>query len=279
MTNPVVLVPLDGSPGALSALPVARRLAGLQNSPLRILHVTDETRPLGETAKSLGLEPADLRGATLEVCNGGPADRIVAVAEDREANLLVMSAQAAEVETIGAATLAAICGACCPVVLVNPNRTWDDWGLKRILALHDGSPSISGALEPAAELARATDAELIVLQVASDKRALEPGSIAPPAYVDQVQHSWPAWSEEFLHRLACLCPLAGVRVRLLVAHGDPAGETARVAGEESADLIVLAWKGPWEAPHAKTLKTLLRDAPCPIMVTRAAKPSDAPALA
>jgi nucleotide-binding universal stress UspA family protein len=278
MTDPVVLVPLDGSPNALCALPVARRLADLLKAPLRILHVSEESRPLGETAKSLGLETADLRGATLEVCNGRPADRILAAAADRGAALIVMSAQAAEADATGVTPLAAICEACCPVVLVNPAGARDGWALKRMLAPHDGSPAVSHALGSATELARQAGAELIVLQVAHDVRALETGSIAPPAYLDQVQHSWPVWSEEFLHRLASICPIAGVRVRVRVAHGEPAAETTRVAGEELADLIVLAWKGRWEAPHAATLKALLRDAPCPIMVTRMAKRGDGLAL-
>ena len=139
-----------------------------------------------------------------------------------------------------------------------------------MLAAHDGSPSVSGALGPAAELAREAGAELVVLQVAAETRPLETGSIAPLAYLDQVQHEWPAWSREFLHRLACHCQLAGIPVRLLVAHGDPAEETIRVAGAEAVDLIVLAWRGYWEGPRASTLKAVLQGAPCPVMVTRVA---------
>lgn len=276
MTHPVVLVPLDGSPSALQALPVARRLAELQKASLRILHVTEETRPLGETAQSLGLEPADLRGATLEVCGGDPADRILAAAAERGASLIVMCAGPAH--ATGGASLGVICGAACPVVLVNPAAARDGWALRRMLAPHDGSPAVSTALGPATELARQAGAEFLVLQVADEARALEPGSIAAPRYLDQVQHTWPVWSEEFLQRLASTCPLTDVRVRLLVAHGEPATETLRVAGEESADLIVLAWKGRWAAPHAATLKTLLRDAPCPIMVTREATRGDGGSL-
>jgi nucleotide-binding universal stress UspA family protein len=271
MTGPVVLVPLDGSKSSLCALPVARRVADLEQAPVRILHVNNETRPLGETAGRLGLEPADLRGATLEVRAGAPADAILATAAERKACLIVMSAHTAAVRpagAIGAAALAVLRGAGCPVVLVDPARSQGGWTLKRMLAPHDGSPAVSDALRPAARLARAAGAELAVLQVADGPRALEVGSIAPPAYVDQVQHSWPAWSGEFLQRLASLCPLADVRVRLLVAHGEPADETIRVAREESADLVVLAWKGRWEAPHASTVKAVLRGAPCPVMVTR-----------
>lgn len=271
MTDPVVLVPLDGSKNALTALPIARRLADLERAPVRILHVTEETAPLDKTADALGLETADLHGAALDVRPGSPADAILAAAAERGASLIVMCAHTADVRpvgAIGAAARAVLCGARCPVVLVNPVRAPDDWALRRVLAPHDGSPAVSNALGPAARLAREAGAELIVLQVAHETRALEAGSMPAPAYLDQLQHSWPVWSGEFLQRLGSVCQLTDVQVRLLVGHGEPADETLRVAGEQSADLIVLAWRGHWEAPHASTLKALLQGAPCPIMVTR-----------
>jgi nucleotide-binding universal stress UspA family protein len=274
MTDAVVLVPLDGSKHALGALPIARRLAELARASVRILHVTEEIGPLDKTGASLGLEPADLRGATLEVRAGTPAaEAILAAAAERGATLIVMCAYTADMgpaSAIGAAALAVLSGAQCPVVLVGPTGAPASWALRRLLALHDGSPSVSDALRPAAELAHEARAELVVLQVAGDERALETGSMPPPMYLDQVQHGWPMWSEEFLQRLACLCPLADVPVRLRVAHGEPAAETIRVAGEESADLIVLAWKGRWEARYASRLNAMLLGAPCPVMVTRAA---------
>ena len=41
---------------------------------------------------------------------------------------------------------------------------------------------------------------------------------------------------------------------------------------QNADLIVLAWKGRWDAPHAPTLKAVLQGASCPILVTRIVAP-------
>jgi nucleotide-binding universal stress UspA family protein len=229
MTDTVVLVSVDGSKDALGALPVAKRLA-------------------------------ELRGVPLEVRTIPPAEASLA-----RAGLIVMGASSAgPAGAIGEATLAVLRAAHCPVVLVGP--TPGDWALRRVLALHDGSPTVSDALRPAAELARAAGAELIVLQVAGGECAQEAGSIAPPVYLDQIQHSWPAWSREFLHRLASLCPLADIPVRLRVEHGELADETVRVASEESADLIVLAWAAPWN--DAGALQALLRAAPCPVMVTR-----------
>ncbi|HEY1878402.1 MAG TPA: universal stress protein [Caulobacteraceae bacterium] len=269
MTDAVVLVPLDGSKRALGVLPVARRLAGLAKAHLRIVHATEADRPLGETAGALGLQAADLRGATLEARAGNPAEAIVTAAADCGSRLIVMSPRSADVGPAGAISdtaLAVLRAATCPVVLVDPTRAPGAWDLRRMLALHDGSPAVSHALGQVADLVREAGAELMVLQVAHDALALEAGSIAPPAYVDQVQHSWPAWSAEFLHRLGSICLLEAVSVRLLLGHGEPADEMVRMAGEESADLIVLAWKG--RSDDASTLKAVLRDASCPVMVTR-----------
>jgi nucleotide-binding universal stress UspA family protein len=239
MANPVLLVPPEGWTSA-GGRPVAQRLA-------------------------------ELTGATLEVSSGGPAEVILAEAADRGAGLIVMCARSPDESPaggIGAAALAVLRGAPCPLVLVDPARALESWKLGRLLAPHDGSPAVSDALGPAIACARNAGAEMIVLQVDHDALVLETGSIAPPAYVDQVQHTWPAWSGEFLQRLAGCNPLGDLRVRLLVGHGEPAAETFRVAAEEAADLIVLAWKGRWEAPHASTLKAMLNGAPCPVMVLR-----------
>ncbi|MFZ3180056.1 MAG: universal stress protein [Methylocystis silviterrae] len=97
----------------------------------------------------------------------------------------------------------------------------------------------------------------------------EPGSLTTPRYVDQPQHEWPAWSSEFVERLACICPLGHLHVRLFLAHGDPATEILRLTEKQSTDLVVLAWRGRWEVPHAAILKDILRESRRPIMMVRA----------
>ena len=74
---------------------------------------------------------------------------------------------------------------------------------------------------------------------------------------------------EFIERLACICPLGHLHVRMFLAHGDPAAEILRLSERQSTDLIVLAWRGKWETPRATTLKDILREARCPVMVVRA----------
>src|SRR5690606_7582719 len=159
-------------------------------------------------------------------------------------------------------------GAVMPVVLVNPELDLSGWKIRKVLAPHEGSPSNSETVRPGAELAELASAELIILHVAAAGAAApqERGSIGPPAYLDQPQHEWPAWAGEFLERLACVCPMAALRVRLLLGQGEPAGEILRVAGEAAVDLILLTWKGRWAPGRAKTLKQVVREAPCPVMV-------------
>ena len=109
-----------------------------------------------------------------------------------------------------------------------------------------------GRVFAGAQLARRAGAELIVLQVVAADAPILSGrdSLAPPLYVDQPQHEWSAWAAEFIERLGCVCPLAGLRVRLMLGRGTPAAEILRVARAHVADLIVLAWKGGWGPERA-----------------------------
>jgi nucleotide-binding universal stress UspA family protein len=246
MTEPVVLVAMDGSDNAANALPIARRLAELAKARVQTLQVSAQAGPSAEAIHSAALR-----------CG---------------ARLIVMCVPAADAQAAGAlgdAAAAVIGAAACPVVLVDPTRAPADWTLRRVLAAHDGSPSVSEALKPAAELAREAGAEFVVLHMADAERSLETGSIAPPMYLDQVQHGWPAWSDEFLQRLGCICPLADTPTRLLVRQGELAAETIRAARDEAVDLVVLTWRARWEAPQASMLAAMLQGAPCPVMVARA----------
>jgi trehalose/maltose hydrolase-like predicted phosphorylase/nucleotide-binding universal stress UspA family protein len=151
-----------------------------------------------------------------------------------------------------------------------PERGSVPWDLQHVLVPHDGTPTTSAALQPAAEIAEHAGAELLVAHVTDVKPApAEPGSFTTPGYVDQPQHEWPAWSNEFAQRLACICPLGHLHVRIFLAHGNPAAEIMRLAKEQSTDLIILAWRGVWEYPRAAIFKQVMGEARCPIMVVRA----------
>lgn len=279
MSNPVILVPLDASELALSTLPVAKVLCAIEQTSLRMLHVGEERRSDEELRSRLGREARQIRGSTFDIRSGSPAAEILQVAKDTKPRLIVMCrhSSAKPEKLLGRTAMKVLQDAPCPVVLVPPERGATPWHLHHILVPHDGTPTTSAALQPAAQLADQAGAELVVAHVTDVALApAELGSLTAPRYVDQPQHEWPAWTSEFARRLACVCSLGHLHVRILLAHGNPAAEILNLSAKLTTDLIVVAWRGRWEAPRATTFKDLLRQAHCPIMVLRANAPdSDA----
>jgi nucleotide-binding universal stress UspA family protein len=112
-------------------------------------------------------------------------------------------------------------------------------------------------------------AEIIVLHVATP--GLEPpvelGTLVSPRYVDQPQHEWPAWAQEFLDRLRAVGGARnGVDGRLAVARGDAGAAILEFARE--SDLIVMGWRGVLEPDRARTMQRVIRDTVCPVIVFR-----------
>ena len=271
MSEPVILVPLDGSKQALSALPVAKVLGEIERAALHILHVGEHELTADELRGRLGREAPVLDGFTIDARVGTPAVEILQVAGEMKPRVIVMCKHSGTErgKMLGRTAMKVLHDAPCPVVLVPPERGETPWHLQHVLVPHDGTPSTSAALQPAAELAEHGRAELLVVHVTDIRAApAEAGSLTTPRYVDQPQHEWPAWTTEFLNRLACICPLGHLHARIFLAHGDTAAEILRLSERQSTDLIVLAWRGIWEAPRAATLKDILREAHCPIMVVR-----------
>ena len=272
MSEPIILIPLDGSEHALAALPVAKVLGDVERASLRIFHVADRRPAAGELPPTLRLEELALDDSTIDLSVGEPAAEILLIAGEIKPRLIVMCTHTAakREKVLGSTAMNVVRNAACPVVLVAPERGSIPWQLQHVLVPHDGTPTTSAALPPVVELARHAGAELLLAHVAEAKPAPgEPGSFTTPGYVDQPQHEWPAWSSEFIKRVACICPLDHLHVRTFLAHGDPAAEILRLAREQSTDLIALAWRGAWEAPRAAVFRRVIGEAGCLVMVVRA----------
>jgi nucleotide-binding universal stress UspA family protein len=267
-----VVVPLDGSRHALAALPVAKAVVELEGATLHVVHVGVEGVPPIAALERVGLTTAELHGAVLDTAIGDAAVAITQAARERGPAIVVMctyTAASAD-KIVGRTTLSVLKDAPCPVVLVRPERDVAPWAIRRILLPHDGTPTTSAAIRPAAELARRAGAELSVLHVAAPgaRVSREPGALTTSRYVDQVQHEWPAWESEFLDRLAGLSPIDALNVRMFLACGAPDEEVLRAAAQQSSDLIVLAWRGVWDA-HGAIVKAIVYGAPCPVLILRA----------
>lgn len=275
MKAPCILVPLDASRSSAVALPVAKHLAELLEGTIHLLHVSTDTAAPTEVLRRIGVSTTEVRGSILSSRVGDPARGVLESADELDAGLIVMcthtAASSPASEVLGHTARTVLERAPCPVVLVRPDRDVVPWPLRRVLLPHDGTPTTSAAIRPAVDLARAADAGLDVLHVACPGTGLPPerGALAPPRYVDQPQHEWPAWLGEFLERLDSIAPLASIDVRMWLARGVPGQEVLRTAAEQCDDLIVLAWHGAWEGKHASTVKAVLQGARAPVMICRA----------
>ena len=271
---PVIIVPLDGSAHATAAMPVAKALADLDGATLHFVHVAEPIIPPRELLEMVGLTSEQLHGSVIEQAAGAPAASIVRLAREWQGAPIVMCSHTALARSRGAIGTVAegvLREAPGPVVLVPPRRGPRPWTLRRIVLPHDGTPTTVAAMEPAADLAQRSGAELEVVHVAAPAapRSNAPGTLTVPRYVDHPQHEWPQWAREFLGRAQGLCHHPpSVRPRLFMRVGEPAAEILRFASESESDLIALAWRGYLEPERATTLKDVIRDAPCPVIVYR-----------
>jgi len=267
-----VLVPLDGSIHATAAMPVARGFAELLHATVAVLHVTDDALAGTALVERMKLSCEDARGLVVERRPGAAAAVIINEAAERNAAMIVMCPQIRtdlKSRALGSVAAAVLRDAPCPVVLVPPARGRKVWALRRLLVPHDGTPTSAATIGPATAFASKAAAELVVLHVATPdgNRPTEPGTMVFPRYIDQPQHGWPAWAKEFLDRLRAVGGARDdVEIRLAVAQGE-AGE-AIIDFARQSDLIVLGWRGVLEPDRARTLRRVIRDTICPVVVFR-----------
>jgi nucleotide-binding universal stress UspA family protein len=263
----VVLVALDGSPAAATALPVGRSLARQLDAALRVLHIAPPAG--GSTLPDLRVEDAEL-----QVEFGEAAERILANAADPCVAAVVLTTHGRELESagrLGHVAEAVIARTEQPVLLVRPETVtgWEQGSppLRRLLLPLDGTPTTAFLLRPATQLCAQLGATMDVLYVASAVLP-EPGSIGAPHYVDQPQYEWPQWADEILGRLVGYCAACppDVSVRAYLAAGDAGREIVRFASEHHSDAIIVARRSHLEPGRAATLRAILRGAPCPILL-------------
>ena len=269
-----VLVPLDGSVHATAAMPVARRLAELFHATLAVLHVSDDALASAALVERMKLSSQDVRGLVVDQRSGAAAVSIVQAASERHAALIVMCPQTrmdSKPRVFGSVAEAVLRAAPCPVVLVPPTRGHRDWALNQLLLPHDGTPTSAATIGPATQLASMAAAQLVVLHVATagTERPTEPGTLVSPRYVDQPQHEWPAWAQEFLDRLRAIGRARdGVDISLALAQGEAGSAIVDFARQNAIDLIVLGWRGALEPDRARTMQRVIREAISPVIVFR-----------
>lgn len=266
-----ILLPLIDTPHMQAAFPVAKTLEGIISVPLHVLTTDEQPLTVSELAQRLQVPPESLDGLVIDQVK----DLIGAVLSKAKAWGRVMVVLAARLsgETPKGAAEKLACEVLqkvpCPILIVPPDKDMTHWRLRRQLLPQDGTPSCADALAHVVSRSSQKGIESLVLRVAGAQigQPKERGSLAMPHYVDQPQHEWEMWGQEFLDRVAGLGEnLDRASLRLLVATGEPGAEILRVACEEAVDMIVLPWHGHLGRDRALIIKTVLESAPCPILL-------------
>lgn len=266
----VVLMPLDMNPNSAVALPVARAMARVMGATLHILHASRVPVAAQDLPQRLGVAAEIMGGAVIDTVQAPVPDAIMRIAVQRKSLLIVMAMRHGEVKSeSGLGSIAQVIArrAPCPVLLVPPRLAEEPWDLRQVLLPQDGTPATAAAIEPICHLAHHAHATLYIVHVCGQAaiRKSEPGSMTTPHYIDQPQHEWPVWTGEFVERIHGLCHLPpDLEMRLFLAQGDPGKEIIRLALAHNADIIAMPWHGALE--FAPTLKTVLRETRCPVLI-------------
>lgn len=155
---------------------------------------------------------------------------------------------------------------------VAPSGDASPLAIRTILVPTDFSPLSNRAVTYARRFAEHFAARLILLHVT------EPVTYAP-AYgrfdtVEELRAAKRVAAEDSLAQLIADSEPPGVKpvsCQAIVAEGDSAAETDRIAREQLVDLIVIASHGFGGLTHlllGSTTEKVMRHAPCPVLVVR-----------
>src|SRR5262249_39100625 len=143
--------------------------------------------------------------------------------------------------------------------------------IRQILCATDLSPASEPACEEALRLARAWQAELLLLHVIPPVVFPAEGIFPPRLYrtlVDAVHREAHAGMDRLLERV----PDPMLKVRMRIQEGVPAAGILDAVGEEAIDLIVMGTHGragPQRLLLGSVADRVVRQASCPVMTVRA----------
>jgi nucleotide-binding universal stress UspA family protein len=139
---------------------------------------------------------------------------------------------------------------------------------RRIFTPIDFDETLNRVVDMSREMARANDGIVLLYHVVPMLMPAETG----PLYVD-AQRNQEQTSKQKLDEIAQQ-HLRGVKYELATYNGDPAPAIVKAAASLSADLIVIGThgrKGFSRVFLGSVAEIVLRDAPCPVLVVRAAE--------
>ncbi|NOT64351.1 MAG: universal stress protein [Acidobacteria bacterium] len=285
-----ILYPTTALQQGDEALPYAVALARAYDAKLLLCHCIEPVPMTAEvgwmtarqdvrTAAQLrGLLPAcDVPAVQVLMEDGDPAVEIPRLAAEHNADLIVMrSRRRPRAAALLGSTAEAVCRtAPCPVLVTHEaEREWvnphdNTIALRRILVAHDFSNDAELAFNYGLMLAQEYQAELHLLHVLPF--ASVPGMTTIPESQASAMH-------QAARRLQSAVPAETYlwcEVKHAIRCGQPYREILTYAEEQQIDLICLGVSGAGFAMRAlfgSNADRVLRQAPCPVLITRPLKP-------
>jgi nucleotide-binding universal stress UspA family protein len=294
-----LVVPLDGSRAAEEALTHAAALGRALRARVSLVRCL-ESAPADEEAVDTvswrlrraeaaayldrwasRLRDAGLEAAT-EVCDGKPADEIVAKSRAGGDEIVVLAAHGeggASGADLGGTAQRVIARAYASFLLVpaEPGREPAslDRAYRRVVAAVDGSPRAEWALRTAAAVARAHGAELVVAHVVPVPEM--PRRMPPTSEDETLSERVVARNREegqaYLEEVRARYSDGAVSVRTALRSAPRvAPALVSIAREEAADLVVIAAHGggaagvPAGSPHGTVAGALIAAGTAPLLV-------------
>ncbi len=245
-----ILVPVDGSALGARAVPCAARLARPTNAGVTLIEAVPDLALIQHAEAELAHAVERLRhqgsAATAAVHCGDPASVILDGVQDRRADLIVMSTHGRSGVgrwLYGSVADSVLRRSSVPVLLVPAtcDRALDRQGPIRIVVALDGSELSAEVLAPAAAVAQALGAEMVLLRVV-EQHDYGMYAGATTGLTDHAEERR-AEAQRLLEAMVDELRLAGHTARARAIVGHPAETIATTAREEQASAIAMATHG------------------------------------
>lgn len=292
-----VMVTLDGSELAERALPLAQMLAQAMGAELVLLRVVGPLPvpvDLGLDEKMVGARREEAEAYLAAVADrledapavttvtlvGPAAQRIVQYAQEHGVDLMVMSSHGrsgASRWVHGSVTTRILRHAPCSLAVVHVKDP-PPHPLERVLLPLDGSAVAEVALAPAAAIAQALSARLVLLAV-----TFSLGEMAPALYqhhLEQIEKAEARQQQAYLGRVRASLADRNLAVDVAMTTGEAAEEILAYAERHAVDLIVLSSHGRsglerWA--FGSVAEKVVRAATCATLLVRGRVPGGDPA--
>jgi nucleotide-binding universal stress UspA family protein len=277
-----ILVPLDGTAESNAALPAARTVARATGGSVFLLQVLESQEAESsakETQDKLARVAAELGGSGLRVewtvRAGQAADEILKHVHEQAADLVIMRTRGQagiQRAVMGSVAERLLSRSDVPIIMLRPGGRRMD-RIASLLVPVDGSPGGALALASGLELAKASGAQLRLVEVVVPMAFHTLAPDAGPVYYD------PAWDDEAL--TAANTYVQGLTTRLRQAGVEADGDArmapdipssiVKAADEHTSDLIVMsthALTGIQRAVLGSVADAVVRAAACPVLLLR-----------